>query len=68
MTEVGELDILHQVQRTARRGNQRGSNGVNVDIESHRNPVGFDIHRASNQRDLSSLEATALPLHFYKIG
>ena len=38
------------------------SDGVNVDIDARGNLVGFDIDRASNQLDLSSLETTALPL------
>ncbi len=44
------------------------SDGVNVDIDARGNLVGFDIDRASNHLDLSSLEATALPLRSYRIG
>ena len=44
------------------------SDGVNVDIDARGNLVGFDIDRASNRLDLSSLEATALPLRSYKIA
>ena len=44
------------------------SDGVNVDIDARGNVVGFDIDRASNRLDLSSLEATALPLRSYKIA
>ena len=44
------------------------SDGVNVDIDARGNLVGFDIDRASNQLDLSSLETTALPLRSYRIG
>lgn len=44
------------------------SDGVNVDIDARGNLVGFDIDRAANRLDLSSLEATALPLRSYKIG
>ena len=40
--------------------------GVNVDIDARGNLVGFDIDRASNQLDLSSLETTALPLRSYR--
>ncbi len=38
------------------------SDGVNVDIDARGNLVGFDIDRAANRLDLSSLETTALPL------
>lgn len=44
------------------------SDGVNVDIDARGNLVGFDIDRASNRLDLSSLEATALPLRSCKIA
>ena len=44
------------------------SDGVNVDIDAHGNLVGFDIDRASNRLDLSSLETTALPIRSYRIG
>jgi len=44
------------------------SDGVNVDIDARGNLVGFDIDRAANRLDLSSLETTALPLQSYKIG
>ncbi len=44
------------------------SDGVNVDIDARGNLVGFDIDRAANRLDLSSLETTALPLRSYKIG
>ena len=44
------------------------SDGVNVDIDARGNLVGFDIDHASNRLDLSSLEATALPLRSYKIA
>ncbi len=43
------------------------SDGVNVDIDARGNLVGFDIYRAANQLDLSSLETTALPLRSYRI-
>ena len=39
--------------------------GVNVDIDARGNLVGFDIDRAANRLDLSSLETTALPLRSY---
>ena len=44
------------------------SDGVNVDIDARGNLVGFDIDRAANRLDLSSLEPTALPLRSYRIG
>lgn len=44
------------------------SDGVNVDIDARGNVVGFDIDRASDRLDLSSLEATALPIRSYKIA
>ncbi len=44
------------------------TDGVNVDIDARGNLVGFDIDRAANQLDLSSLETTALPLRPYRIG
>ena len=42
--------------------------GVNADIDARGNLVGFDIDRAANRLDLSSLETTALPLRSYRIG
>ena len=44
------------------------SDGVNVDVDARGNVVGFDIDHASSRLDLSSLEATALPLRSYKIA
>ena len=44
------------------------SDGVNVDIDARGNLVGFDIDRAANRLDLSSLETNALPLRSYRIG
>ena len=44
------------------------SDGVNVDVDARGKLVGFDIDRAANQFDLSSLETTALPLRSYRIG
>ena len=38
------------------------SDGANVDIDARGNLVGFDIDRAANRLDLSSLETAALPL------
>jgi uncharacterized protein YuzE len=36
--------------------------GLNVDLDSHGDVVGFDIDRASQKLDLSTLETVALPL------
>ena len=44
------------------------SDGVNVDVDERGNVVGFDIDRASDRLDLSSIEATALPIRSYKIA
>ena len=41
---------------------------LNVDVDARGKLVGFDIDRASNQLDLSSLETNALPLRSYSIG
>ena len=38
------------------------ADGLNVDIDSEGNVVGFDIDRASKRLDLSTLETIALPL------
>ena len=43
------------------------SDSVNVDIDAPENVVDFDIDRASNRLDLSSLEAIALPFRSYRI-
>ena len=43
------------------------SEGVTVDVDARGNVVGFGIDRASNRLDLSSLEATSLPLRSCKI-
>jgi uncharacterized protein YuzE len=36
--------------------------GLNVDVDSRGNVVGFDIDQASKRLDLTSLETVALPL------
>ena len=36
--------------------------GVNVDVDAQGNVVGFDIDHASRELDLTSLEATSLPV------
>ena len=43
------------------------SEGVTVDVDARGNVVGFDIDHASSRLDLSSLEATSLPLRSCKI-
>ena len=42
--------------------------GVNVDLDSRGNLVGFDIDSASRVLDLTHLEATTLPLRSYQIA
>jgi uncharacterized protein YuzE len=44
------------------------SNGVNVDLDGDGIVVGIDIDRASVRLDLSTLEATALPIQSYKVA
>ena len=44
------------------------SEGVNVDLDSRGNLVGFDVDRASTILDLTRLEATALPLRSCEIA
>jgi uncharacterized protein YuzE len=38
------------------------ADGLNVDIDASGNVIGFDIDRASERLDLSTLETIALPL------
>ena len=42
--------------------------GLNVDIDTDGEVVGFDIDQASRRMDLSTLETEALPLHSIKAG
>ena len=42
--------------------------GLNVDLDSDGEVVGFDIDEASRRLDLSTLETSALPLHSIKAG
>jgi uncharacterized protein YuzE len=42
------------------------AHGLNVDLDSHGDVVGFDIDRASQKLDLSTLETVALPLQTTK--
>ena len=43
------------------------SNGLNVDLDSTGDVVGFDIDRASTRADLSTLEVEALPIRSYTL-
>ena len=43
------------------------STGLNVDLDSTGDVVGFDIDRASTRFDLSTLEVEALPIKSYKL-
>lgn len=43
------------------------SNGLNVDLDSTGDVVGFDIDRASTRFDLSTLEVEALPIRSYTL-
>lgn len=44
------------------------SDGLNVDLDTAGGAVGFDIDRASQRLDLSTLETEALPLRSARIG
>lgn len=44
------------------------SDGLNVDLDADGAVVGFDIDRASQRLDLSTLETEALPLRSLKAG
>ncbi len=44
------------------------SDGLNVDLDEDGAVVGFDIDRASQRLDLSTLETEALPLRSLKAG
>ena len=44
------------------------SDGLNVDLDSDGGVVGFDIDRASQSLDLSTLETEALPLRSFRAG
>ena len=44
------------------------SDGLNVDLDAEGAVVGFDIDRASQRLDLSTLETEALPLRSLKAG
>jgi uncharacterized protein YuzE len=42
--------------------------GLNVDVDEHGDPVGFDIEAASQRLDLTTVEAVALPLLSIRLG
>lgn len=44
------------------------SDGLNVDLDAEGAVVGFDIDRASQRLDLSTLETESLPLRSTKAG
>ncbi len=44
------------------------TDGLNVDLDGDGSVVGFDIDRASQRVDLSTLEAEALPLHTTRVA
>ncbi len=44
------------------------SDGLNVDLDTAGGAVGFDIDRASQRLDLSTLETEALPLRSTRVG
>ena len=44
------------------------SEGLNVDLDSAGNVLGFDIDHASKQLDLSALETESLPVRSTKVS
>lgn len=44
------------------------SDGLNVDLDTAGGVVGFDIDRASQRLDLTTLETEALPLRSTRVG
>ncbi len=64
-----ETDSLY-IEFTAAPGaeTREVSDGLNVDLDADGAVVGFDIDRASQRLDLSTLEAEALPLRSLKAG
>ncbi|MFN8514726.1 MAG: DUF2283 domain-containing protein [Thermomicrobiales bacterium] len=58
-----ETDSLHIALKPDPSVDSREvADGIVLDIDADGNPVGIDIDGASQRLDLSSLEATALPL------
>ena len=44
------------------------ADGLNVDLDSRGNVVGFDIDHAAQRLDLATLETQELPVREYKAG
>ena len=44
------------------------ADGLNVDLDSRGNVVGFDIDHAAKRLDLATLETQELPVREYKAG
>lgn len=64
-----ETDSLYIELRTGPGTETREvSDGLNVDLDADGTVVGFDIDRASQRLDLSTLETEALPLRSLKAG
>ena len=64
-----ETDSLYIEFRTEPGAETREvSDGLNVDLDADGAVVGFDIDRASQRLDLSTLETEALPLRSLKAG
>ena len=64
-----ETDSLYIEFRTEPGAETREvSDGLNVDLDAEGAVVGFDIDRASQRLDLSTLETEALPLRSLKAG
>ena len=64
-----ETDSLYIEFRTGTGAETREvSDGLNVDLDADGAVVGFDIDRASQRLDLSTLETEALPLRSLKAG
>ena len=64
-----ETDSLYIEFRTEPGAETREvSDGLNVDLDADGVVVGFDIDRASQRLDLSTLETEALPLRSLKAG
>lgn len=64
-----ETDSLYIELRTGPGAETREvSDGLNVDLDAGGTVVGFDIDRASQRLDLSTLETEALPLRSLKAG
>ena len=59
-----ETDSLYiELKSTAGTQTREIVEGLNVDLDANGDVVGFDIDRASDKLDLSSIETIALPLN-----